>query len=113
MSSRLLYIIVFFSFTLSVGAQVLHESSKIVATYGIGDYAPIWHNANSQGVNSMNNSSVYARLGVGGEHPFFNNNLELDWGVDAVGGYNVTSNIFVQQAFLDEIALWEPLLTNE
>ena len=101
MSPRLLYIIAFLSFTLSVSAQVLHESSGLVATYGSGDYAPMWHNANSQGVNSMKNSSVYVRLGVGGEHPFFNDNLELDWGVDAVGGYNVTSNVFVQQAFLD------------
>ena len=101
MSSRLYLIILLLLVSLGGRAQVLSEKVEVTAAYGSGDYSPMWHNANSQGVNSINNRSVYTRMGVDGVHIFSNHDLELDWAFDFVAGYNVTSPVFIQQAYLD------------
>lgn len=67
---------------------------------GSGDYAPMWHFSNRQGMGSHENGWAYARIGVEGRH-FLNGGIFLDWGADVVGGGNLTSNVFVQQAYVD------------
>ena len=99
--SKRLYILVLLLVSMGVNAQVLTDRNELVATYGSGNFAPMWHMTNTQGINSEKSSSIYARLGVSGEHLFCNNNLGLDWGVDMVAGYNLVSTVFVQQAYLD------------
>ncbi len=99
--SRLLYFTILFLVSLGVNAQILTDRNELVATYGSGNFAPMWHTANRQGVNSEKNNSVYARLGASGEHLFSNIDLNLDWGVDVVAGYNLVSTVFVQQAYFD------------
>ena len=98
---RLLYFAVLLFVSLGVNAQILTERSELVATYGSGNFAPMWHSTYKQGINSEKNNSVYARLGASGEHLFSNIDLNLDWGVDAVAGYNLASTVFVQQAYFD------------
>ena len=68
---------------------------------GSGDYAPMWHFSNRQGMGSHKNGWAYARVGTSGEHRFSRSGIRLDWGVDIIGGHNLTSNIFVQQAYFD------------
>lgn len=99
--SRLLYFAVLLLVSVGVNAQILTDRNELVATYGSGRFAPFWHTANKQGVNSEKSSSLYARLGVAGEHLFCNNHLALDWGADVVAGYNLVSTVFLQQAYLD------------
>ena len=99
--SRFLYFAVLFLVSLGVNAQILTDRNELVATYGSGNFAPMWHTTNRQGVNSEKNNSVYARLGASGEHLFSNIDLNLDWGVDVVAGYNLVSSVFVQQAYFD------------
>lgn len=67
---------------------------------GSGDYAPMWHFSNRQGMGSHENGWAYARIGVEGRH-FLNGGIFLDWGADVVGGNNLTSSVFVQQAYVD------------
>ncbi|MBO5787342.1 MAG: hypothetical protein J6R07_01555 [Bacteroidaceae bacterium] len=71
------------------------------AVYGSGDYAPMWHIANRQGMGSYKSNWAYARLAVNGKNTFSNGNIALDWGADIVGGYNLTSPVFIQQAYFD------------
>ena len=91
-----------FSF-LSIGgfAQTISTRYEASGTYGSGEYTPFWHMANRQGINSHTNSAFHARLGVEGEHRFCSKNIILEWGADAVVGYNLASTVFVQQAFFD------------
>ena len=99
--SRLLYFAVLLFVSLGINAQIFTERNEIVATYGNGNFAPMWHTVSTQGINSEKNNSVYARLGASGEHPFSNIDLNLDWGFDVVAGYNLVSTVFIQQAYFD------------
>lgn len=78
--------------------ETLYEAGGVA---GSGDYAPMWHFANRQGTGSHKSNWVYARVGTAGRKLFNNNKIELRWGLDIIGGYNLTSNIFVQQAYID------------
>ena len=82
-------------------AQTLKENYEFTGSFGSGDYAPLWHIANRQGVNSYDNKSIYTRIGIAGEHTFGNRNMGIDWGFDFVVGDNLTSGIFIQQAYID------------
>ena len=82
-------------------AQTLKENYEFTGSFGSGDYAPFWHIANRQGVNSYDNKSIYTRIGIAGEHTFGNRNMGIDWGFDFVVGDNLTSDIFIQQAYID------------
>lgn len=98
---RFLCVVLLLFLSLGVNAQILTDRNELVAAFGSGNYAPMWHTTNTQGINSEKVNSVYARLGVAGTHLFSDIDLNLDWGVDAVAGYNLVSPVFVQQAFLD------------
>ena len=98
---RFLSFVVLLVVSLGVNAQVLTDRNEFVATYGSGNFAPMWHTTNKQGINSEKSNSVFARLGASGEHLFSNHSLELDWGFDVVAGYNLVSTVFVQQAYFD------------
>ena len=69
-------------------------------TAGSGDFAPMWHFNNRQGAGSHRNGWAYARVGAEGAHSL-NGGITLDWGADVIGGYNLTSSVFIQQAYLD------------
>lgn len=82
-------------------AQTLSTRYEAGGLVGSGNYAPMWHTANRQGAWSLNSSQAQARIGVSGEHNFSNSKINLQWGADIIGGYNLTSPIFVQQAYFD------------
>ncbi len=88
------------SFT-GVGAQRLAESQEMTFAYGGGKYAPMWHMSNRQGLASEKVGFGYARLGVMGSHKFSRSGIGLDWGADVVAGIEMTSPVFVQQAYVD------------
>ena len=71
------------------------------SVFGSGDYAPMWHFTNIQGAGSHKNDWAYARVGVNGSNRFDRSGIELKWGADVIGGYDLTSNLFIQQAYLD------------
>ena len=82
-------------------AQTISTRYEAAGTYGSGEYTPFWHMANRQGISSHANSAFYARLGVEGDHRFSSKDITLEWGADAVAGYNLASTVFVQQAYFD------------
>ena len=74
---------------------------EVGTVYGNGSYAPMWHFNNMQGVGSYKSDWAYARATVKGTNLFKKSGISLDWGADVIGGYNLASNIFIQQAYLD------------
>lgn len=82
-------------------AQTITESQEVTAAMGCGEYAPFWHMANRQGLGSEKTGMAYARLSAYGNHPFKKSGITLDWGTDIVGGMNMTSAVFVQQAYVE------------
>ena len=82
--------------------ETLYEAGGIA---GSGDYAPMWHFSNRQGLGSQENGWAYARVGVGGNHgidlDILDFPIHLDWKADIVGGYCLTSNVSIQQAYAD------------
>ena len=92
-----------FAILSSIGttAQTLRTKYEVGGTLGNGKYTPMWHFCNRQGVGSPKGNWVYANVGIKGEHTFSKSGISLDWGAVVTGGYNLTSNIFAQQAYLD------------
>ena len=82
-------------------AQTMSEVYEFSGMGGSGDYAAFWHTSNRQGVGSIDTESYYTRLGLSGDHFFSNRKLNVEWGADIVIGTNLTSTVFVQQAFVD------------
>ena len=82
-------------------AQTISTHYEATGAYGSGDYAPFWHTANRQGLGSHKTGSFYTRLGIEGNHSFKNKRITLEWGADAVAGYNIASTLLVQQAYFD------------
>lgn len=111
-SSRLFIALVAIAFTSVIKANVPNDSigkeARTISTryeaggvYGSGNYAPMWHFANKQGIGSNKNGWAYARATVEGRNVFSNCDITLKWGADIVGGYNLTSPVFIQQAYFD------------
>ena len=86
---------------IGVKAQTITEWQELTGAYGSGKYAPYWHIANRQGLGSEKTDMAYARVGVGGNHPFKKSGITLDWGADFVAGMNMAATVFVQQAYVD------------
>ena len=99
-SSIFTALLLVFSFS-GINAQKLTEKQEITGTFGSGDYAPMWHMSNRQGLVSDEKSSAFTRLGIGGEHKFSKTGIALNWEFDFAVGMNLASTIFVQQAYID------------
>lgn len=82
-------------------SQTLTTRYEAGGTYGDGAYTPFWHMANRQGVSSHENWSYYARVGIGGMHKFKSKEIKLDWAADLIAGDNLTSVVYIQQAYFD------------
>lgn len=82
-------------------AQELVESQEVTCAYGNGDFAPMWHMSNRQGLASEKAGFGYARLGVMGNHKFCRSGIGFNWGADVVAGLEMTYPVFVQQAYVD------------
>ena len=106
--NRIIYFVLLFA---TIGtctkAQTITESQELSGALGSGEYAPFWHMANRQGLVSEKTGMAYARVGVGGNHPFKKSGITLDWGADIVAGMNIASTVFVQQAYV--VCSWKKL----
>lgn len=101
MNKAILLILMLAAPVIGIKAQTITERQEFTASYGSGEYAPMWHIANRQGLGSEKPSMVYARVGTGGNYLFDRPGITLDWDLDLVAGMNVASAIFVQQAYID------------
>ena len=101
MIKRLLLVLAFAVTVTYATAQTITERQEVTATVGAGDYAPMWHMANRQGLGSEKTEMIYARAGAIGNHPLSKSGITLDWGAEFVGGMNMASAIFVQQAYVE------------
>lgn len=84
-----------------VHAQTFRTKYEVGGALGYGGYTPMWHFSNRQGLGSQKTNWAYANVGIGGEHKFSKSGIRLDWGAEVTGGYNLTSNAFMQQAYID------------
>lgn len=82
-------------------AQTISTQYEAGGAYGSGGYAPFWHMANRQGLCSHKNNMFYTRLGAEGKNIFSNREMTLEWGTDIVAGHNLTSSVYIQQAYID------------
>lgn len=101
MKRVVLFILILMAATTCIKAQTITESQEVTATMGCGEYAPFWHMANRQGLGSEKTGMGYARVGAQGNHPLKKSGITLDWGADFVGGMNMASTVFVQQAYVE------------
>ncbi|MBR5851243.1 MAG: hypothetical protein IKY73_01845 [Bacteroidaceae bacterium] len=101
MKRYLLFTLILITTAIGVKAQTITERQELTGALGSGEYAPFWHMANRQGLGSEKRSMGYARVGVGGNHPFSKSGIAIDWDFDMVAGGHMASNVFIQQANID------------
>jgi len=65
-----------------------------------GSNAPLWLNANKQGISSITKNSGYVIVGIS-VPMFVNRAFACDYGLELVKSYNSNSDIHVQQAYID------------
>lgn len=80
--------------------NIIKTDFEAGATSGRGDFAPMWHFNNRQGAFSADSEWAYARAAAVGKH-IIKNRFGIEWGVDIIGGYDLTSKVFIQQAYAD------------
>jgi len=68
-------------------------------TVGSGHHSPLWLNANKQGLSSINKDNGYVAAGI--FKPMLATNFAYGYGLELAGAYNFTSNVIVQQAYVD------------
>ena len=83
-----------------LNGNIIKSDFEAGVTSGRGNFAPMWHFNNRQGAFSADSEWAYARAAVEGKH-IIKNRFGIEWGVDIIGGYNLTSNVFIQQAYAD------------
>ena len=83
-----------------LNGNIIKTDFEAGATAGRGDFAPMWHFNNRQGAFSADSEWAYARVAVEGKH-VIKSQFGIEWGVDIIGGYNLTSSVFIQQAYAD------------
>ena len=91
-------------------AQTITESVEMSGTAGCGDYTPMWHMANRQGVSYKDGSFGYMRNNLEGNHMIGKSEISLNWGFDLVAGTGLTSTVYIQQAYID--LKWKNMLLS-
>jgi len=84
----------------SLCAQNIKYNIEAVGTIANNDTPPTWHLSMRQGLGGEVAEFGYTKAGIAGSHAL-NSSLSLNWGADIVAGYNMTSDIYIQQAFAD------------
>ena len=84
----------------ALSAQEFMYKVETAATIASSDVSPTWHISNRQGLSGEVAKYGYVRAGLGGKHNL-SKNYTLAWGADVVAGRNLTSSVYIQQAFAD------------
>lgn len=82
-------------------AQQIRYSVETTGAFANNDTPTTWHLSNRQGLSSEMAKFGYMRAGLSGSHAFENRNITLNWVADVVAGDNLTSTLYIQQAFAD------------
>ncbi len=77
----------------------LEYKIESAANVGNGDHSPLWLNANKQGLSSINKDNAYVAAGI--FKPMSSNKFAYSYGLELAGANHFTSDVFVQQAYLD------------
>lgn len=75
---------------------------EALTTMGIGDYSPLWLNANRYGLSSLDKNNGYLRTSL--SRPIGNDSLRtwaVGYGLDMAVAYNNTSSFILQQAYVE------------
>jgi len=105
-----LVIIIFFPYSYAQSHQSVNKDSSSLfrglnykiesaANIGHGDHSPLWLNANKQGLSSVNKDNAYIAAGI--FKPMESKKFAYSYGLELAGAHHFTSDVFVQQAYLD------------
>lgn len=105
-----LIIITFTSYSYAQSYQSINKDSSSLfkglkykiesaANVGNGEHSPLWLNANKQGLSSINKNNAYVAAGI--FKPMDSKKFAYSYGLELAGAHNFTSDIIVQQAYLD------------
>lgn len=85
----------------NINSQTIKEKIEFAGSVGEGEYSPMWHLVNRQGIGSINKCMSYMRNDVAGFHNFSKSGISLNWNLSLVAGINLTNYVFIQQAYID------------
>ncbi len=77
----------------------MHYSVESSTNIGIGGISPLWLNANKNGLGSCDKNIRYLEVGVSKNGII--KNIAYKYGIEFVGAHNLSSNFFIQQAYVD------------
>lgn len=92
---------ILFTTCIFLHAQDVSYNIEMTGAAANGTYTPFWHMSNRQGLGSIDTKNGYLRAGISGNHAFAKSNLSIEYAADVVVAKNMTSPLFVQQAFAD------------
>ena len=81
-------------------AQEIRYRLEVAGTTASKKTPPTWHLSNRQGISGEVAKYGYARAAIEGENRLGKSFL-LNWGADIIAGKNLTSSVYIQQAFAD------------
>ncbi len=107
MIRRALYIIATILLIMpQVNAQTtIDYSAQISGVTATGNHSPFWFTAIKHGVSSIDKEWGYLRAGIAGK-TLLKKEWKLNYGADIIGGRNMTSDIYIQQAYADISWRW-------
>lgn len=97
---RFYFILLILLLGTTLSAQNLMYKVETVGAVASSDTPPTWHLSNRQGLSGEVARFGYMRGALSGCHDL-SKNYKLSWGADVVAGKNLTSSLYVQQAFVD------------
>lgn len=80
--------------------QAFNYHAETAFTFSNGNYAPFWLTANRYGTTNNDNKSAYIRAKIDWNHSW-SHGWKINSGLDLVGGKNLTSTFWIQQAYAD------------
>ncbi len=99
--SRKLATILLHAFCITIYAQSFSYNIETTGAISKGTYTPFWHISNRQGLGSVATKNGYLRAGISGSHTLGKKNWSVDYAADIIIAKNLTSTVFIQQAFAD------------
>ena len=83
-------------------AEGLEYEVELQATTGSGEHSPLWLNANKYGLSSLEKNNGFVRAAL--YRPVETDDDRrwgIGYGLDVAGAYHFTSNVVIQQAYVD------------
>jgi hypothetical protein len=104
---RIIYVVLlaFLVPNISFSQKCLEYSIATMGVASDGDFSPFWFTTNRHGISSIDNKWAYMRGALSGAASL-NGDWAVCYGADVVGGKNMTSDVYIHQAYADVSWRW-------